>query len=191
MSEFLKILEEHYTGIIVILLGFLSIFILIHYGLWILGRGRFNRENDPVRLARPPRERLNFVLADAAIKIINDFRHFLALLIVLVFSLVLGYAVIGGAMNGEKLQDNLQAVMATLGGLVGSIIGYYFGESAVRQNTTVVAPNTTPTTNPVVNPVINDLNSPVAPIQDANITAEEIEAIDGIEAAPKPPTNDN
>jgi hypothetical protein len=32
----------------------------------------------------------------------------------------------------EDLADGLQAVMATLGGLVGSIVGYYFGESAAK-----------------------------------------------------------
>ncbi|MEQ1747609.1 MAG: hypothetical protein ABMA02_19430 [Saprospiraceae bacterium] len=38
----------------------------------------------------------------------------------------------------EQKMDALQLVIASLGGLLGSIIGYYFGESAVRNAQTPI-----------------------------------------------------
>lgn len=176
MGEFLSYLELHQQGIIVLFLCIFGIGLLAHYVMWIFGIGRFNRTS-----FRPPRERLNFVLADAAIKIINDFRHFLALLILVVFSAILGYAVYKSSNEANGIKDALQSVMATLGGLVGSIIGYYFGESAVRSN---VGSGSN------VNQEINQSGAePVVAgtaIQDADLDPEVIE---DIEPAPRPDTN--
>lgn len=102
---------------------------------WTLGVGRF-------RVRRPSEsdqtENLAYVLSAAVIRIINDFRHLLALIIVLIFAFALAYvlwvATEASDANDklsrvERIKEGLQAVVATLGGLVGSIIGYYFGES--------------------------------------------------------------
>ena len=171
MSDFLNYLALNRQGIIVLFFCILGLGMLVHYAMWIFSLGRFTRTS-----VRPPRERLNFVLADAAIKIINDFRHFLALLILVVFSAVLGYAVVKGGTDVNGIKDSLQAVMATLGGLVGSIIGYYFGESAVRSN---INPNP----NPVVNQPDASAGASGTPIQNPDINPEEVE---DIETAPPP-----
>lgn len=176
MGEFLKYLELHEQGIIVLFLCIFGIGLLAHYLMWIFGIGRFNRTS-----FRPPRERLNFVLADAAIKIINDFRHFLALLILVVFSGILGYAVVKSSGEANGIKDALQSVMATLGGLVGSIIGYYFGESAVRSNVSNNQNN-----NQDINQPPNDPNTGGTPIQNPNLNPDEIE---DIVQAPPPNTN--
>jgi Mn2+/Fe2+ NRAMP family transporter len=97
--------------------------------------GRFGRTPAP-----SARAELRFIFSEAAVKIINDFRHLLALIIVLIFAFALGYSLIKAASavtNAtsptmiDNMKEALQAVVATLGGLVGSIIGYYFGESSV------------------------------------------------------------
>jgi hypothetical protein len=154
MSDFLNFLRDHQTGIWVLFFMIIGVAVLFHYTMWVFALGRFsNRES------MKPRERLNFVLADAAVKIINDFRHLLALLILVVFSLILGYAVVKGGTDGTGIKDSLQAVMATLGGLVGSIIGYYFGESSARSSAAV---------NPVVNPPVNPAGTGVSIQNDVN-----------------------
>lgn len=68
-------------------------------------------------------------------KIIYEFRHLLALLIVVLFAVALFAAMWPGMMKGDValIKDGLQAVAAALGGLIGSIIGYYFGESAASK----------------------------------------------------------
>ncbi|MDP3856631.1 MAG: hypothetical protein Q8Q73_02600 [Stagnimonas sp.] len=102
---------------------------------WIFGIGRFRT---PITSDSEPSENLAYVVSAAVIRIINDFRHLLALIIVLIFAFALAYVLwIAGEPKeaGDKLsqieqiKEGLQAVVATLGGLVGSIIGYYFGES--------------------------------------------------------------
>ena len=58
----------------------------------------------------------------------------LALVIVVIFALVLTYALLlvsyepAGRLEG--MTKALQAVVSSLGGLIGAIIGYYFGEKA-------------------------------------------------------------
>ena len=95
----------------------------------MLGLGRFARKGVA------DTSKVRFVVADFFVKIINDFRHLLALLIVLLFALALFTAMWPGISKQEVglIKDGLQAVAAALGGLVGSIIGYYFGESTASR----------------------------------------------------------
>ena len=51
--------------------------------------------------------------------------------------------------NVEHIRDGVQAVAAALGGLMGSIIGYYFGESAANKNRLSGADLTAPPSIPV------------------------------------------
>ena len=83
---------------------------------------------------RPKPDSIRFVLTDFFVKIINDFRHLLALVLVVLFGLALFAAMWPGMMKQDVslIKDGLQGVAAALGGLIGSIIGYYFGESAAR-----------------------------------------------------------
>lgn len=53
-------------------------------------------------------------------------------MIVLIFASALVFAMYTADGDMDKLATALQVVTATLGGLVGSIIGYYFGESKIN-----------------------------------------------------------
>lgn len=129
MVDALNFLQQNGNGILILFLVFFGIGGLTHYTMWLLGKGRFKGDSEI-----PKDKNFSFVIATAAIKLIDDFRHLLALILILVFSLVLGYAVYLGRGSMDSLKDALQAVMATLGGLVGSIIGYYFGEARASLN---------------------------------------------------------
>lgn len=78
------------------------------------------------------------------VQLINNFRHFLALVLVLIFVAVLFGAIVAGRHSTEDLTKCVQAVMATLGGLIGSIVGNYFGESAARSGKEELIPNEAP-----------------------------------------------
>ena len=98
---------------------------------WTFGWGRFSRD---AAGARPKSENLRYLITEALTKIINDFRHLLALILVLIFGCALVYTLVQAGGQMDKIKEALQAVTSTLGGLVGSIIGYYFGESKGRAN---------------------------------------------------------
>ena len=80
----------------------------------------------------PPGKSIRFILAELAANIINEFRHLLALVLVLLllFGGVLAYGLVRGGKDAQGISDVIQAVASSLGGLIGAIIGYYFGESA-------------------------------------------------------------
>jgi len=152
MVDLLKFLQDNGNGIFVLFLTLLGIGVLVNYSLWLFGIGRFSGAS-----AIPKEKKLNFVITEAAFKLINDFRHLLALILVVVFSGVLSYAVYISHGQVDALKDSLQAVMATLGGLIGSIIGYYFGEARGMSNSTppVVPPSPSVQTPPPVAPQLN------------------------------------
>ena len=135
MDTFFTFLQTYRSGIVLLLFILASLVFFIQWLVWISGKGRFARTSLPTARAD-----LRFIFSDAAVKIINDFRHLLALIIVLIFAFALGYSLIKAASVStnatspttlDNMKEALQAVVATLGGLVGSIIGYYFGESSV------------------------------------------------------------
>jgi len=127
MEDFFKFFENNYTGIIYFLLSLVVVILLVQWIAWVFSIGRFKVQ----KLSPGKRsDRLRFLIADLMVKIINDFRHFLALIMVTIFGLVLFYSLINYAGNSEEVTKVLQAVISTIGVLIGSIIGYYFGESA-------------------------------------------------------------
>lgn len=90
-----------------------------------------------------------FVLTEAAVKIINEFRHLLALLVLVIFGFALSFSLIkaGSLTTGDlvmNMKGALEGVVATLGGLVGSIIGYYFGESSTSKPVEAKPPEGSP-----------------------------------------------
>lgn len=132
MSRLFTFLQTYRSGMFLLLLMLASTAFLVQWFAWIFGAGRFRKDATPGKA-------VSFIFSEAAVKIINEFRHLLALLIVVIFSFALGYSLIKAASlptnaSGPSVVDNMkeaiQAVVATLGGLVGSIIGYYFGESS-------------------------------------------------------------
>jgi hypothetical protein len=129
MADFLEFLQTHTTGILLLIAIALTLLIIIQWLAWIFRLGRFSAS--PSRT--PGREGIRYIVMDLIVKIIDDFRHFLALLIVVLFFLALGYALLRAGSDVEAISDALQAVSSALGGLIGAIIGYYFGESAGRK----------------------------------------------------------
>ncbi|MEE9552965.1 MAG: hypothetical protein V3W18_01610 [candidate division Zixibacteria bacterium] len=57
----------------------------------------------------------------------------LALIIITIFAIALIFAMVHATTTNKDLSDAIQGVVASLGGLIGSIIGYYFGESAASR----------------------------------------------------------
>lgn len=129
MENLFGYLERNAIGITVFLLILLSLLLVIRSVAYTFSLGRYKR--DPSVTTPPEQPSIRYIFADLAVKIINDFRHLLALVIVGIFGLSLAY----GLYAAENLDDRietLQAVTAVFGGIVGSIIGYYFGESAAK-----------------------------------------------------------
>lgn len=130
MEDFLVTLGKGGAGIRVALLCFsgllLAALVTANWLAWIFNWGRFKRP--AVALGKPDQTRLSYVLADAAVRLVNDFRHLLALLLVVIFGCTLGW-VLYTSKTPEHMWEGLKTVTATLGGIVASIIGYYFGEA--------------------------------------------------------------
>lgn len=134
MDGLLTYIELHVTGIFTIaVLVFLLLF-FIQWFSWIFSLGRFKKipGTEGFSPADKP-QTLRYLVADGLVKIINDFRHLLALIIILIFGMALAYTLIRSGGNVNDVKDVLQAVSATLGSLVATIIGYYFGESSAKR----------------------------------------------------------
>jgi len=154
-------------GAIVIAIGLLfALGLLVNWLAWIFKFGRFAQTSSTPTPAQP----LRFIIANFFAEIINDFRHFLALVIVVLFAVALFAAMYPGLMSGDTSQvtDGVQAVAAALGGLIGSIIGYYFGESAASRKDSNES-------------TVRDTGSPVQQSPQGD------EAVPGIVPAPAPP----
>jgi hypothetical protein len=126
MTAFLGFLTTHRNGIAMLLLVLGAFAALLNWLLWMFRWGRFRGTSPQTD------QRLRFILTEFLVKLIDDFRHLLALVIVLLFALALFLAMLPGLHSGNlnDVKDGVQVVAAALGGLIGSIIGYYFGESA-------------------------------------------------------------
>ncbi|MDZ7290742.1 MAG: hypothetical protein ONB44_18570 [candidate division KSB1 bacterium] len=131
MDNFLTFLKTHSGGLLVLFLCLAAIVFLVQWLAWIFSLGRFRPDRTGGKVGTSS---LRFVFADLLVKIINDFRHFLALVMVTIFALALSYVLYRAEDNMASITDAMQTVVATLGGLVGSILGYYFGESAARKS---------------------------------------------------------
>ena len=133
MSRFLDYVSLHRGGAAIVLLIALGLVLALQWIAWIFQFGRFKANITP---RRPPNQ-LRYIVADFFVRLINDFRHLLALCIVMLFAVALAAAMYPGfrRWDVQQMAAGLQAVAAALGGLMGSIIGYYFGESAAAQRT--------------------------------------------------------
>ena len=134
MDRLFTFVQTYRSGILTLIFALAALAALVQWFAWIFGLGRFGRDVSAGGKA------LSIVFSEFLFKIINEFRHLLALLVFIVFTVALIYSLIKAASipTGANtpsvianMKEALQAVVATLGGLVGSIIGYYFGESSV------------------------------------------------------------
>lgn len=126
--SFFQLIAANANGILLFFLVVAGFAVLVQWFLWMFGRGRFKRTDSATG---KPRATLRYLFAEGLVKIIDDFRHFLALIIMLIFAGLITYAMVKADTHDMRM-DALKGVVAALGGLVGSIIGYYFGESRVR-----------------------------------------------------------
>lgn len=131
MESLLTFLTAHSNGIFMLFFCLAAGVFIVQWVCWIFCWGRFHPER--VASATSARKPLRQVMGDLLVNIVNDFRHLLALIIVLIFAAALGYAVYKARAGVDEITKALQAVVATLGGLVGSLLGYYFGESAAKR----------------------------------------------------------
>lgn len=86
---------------------------------WILGIGRF----------RPQSDRSGWLIRDFASTISADFRHILASSLVVLF----GIALFVGIAMDEAYPDAMQPVVNSFPGLLGAVLGFYFGEKQARE----------------------------------------------------------
>ncbi len=134
MGEFFVFLREYRQEIMLLLLAVVVFMGLVQWIFWITGLGRFRLAKD----IKPPShggiaERpIRFVFAELFAKLVNDFRHLLALIVMLVFLFSVAYALWVAGTNVENMNKALQAVTGSLSGIIGVIIGYYFGETVAR-----------------------------------------------------------
>jgi len=126
LTAFFSFLAKNSQGIWLFLLALATVAFFVHWTAWVLGRGRF----DPRRGSRRE-DQIQHVMADLLVKIIDDFRHLLALMVFLLFAVVLILAMLK-ATSFDQLKEAVSVVAAAMGGLIGTILGYYFGESAGR-----------------------------------------------------------
>jgi hypothetical protein len=124
----LNFLGTQREGILVLLLVLIVLGAVLNWVLWMFGWGRF--QGSPGADSK-----IRYVLANFFVKIIDDFRNLLALVMVALFAVALFVAMWPGIAKQDVtlIKEGLQGVAAALSGLIGSIVGYYFGESAAKK----------------------------------------------------------
>ena len=192
MGDLFDFFQQHKTGIFVLLIALVAVSFLFLWScqkvLWLFGWGRFQQARVPgvsqpgssaaAVSGAPVESSLGVVITAFFAKLIDEFRHLLALLIFLLFAgvLIYGVAVAGG--DGQAHIDNIekviQVVVASLGGLVGSIMGYYFGEASGK--------TTPPTPQQQVNPASQGPSSNVSAVA----PPPPLDNQDNPQPAPKP-----
>ena len=129
MQKLLDFLSSNATGILMfVIIVFVALYAMNSIAK-IFSWGRYKRLNQEAEA----NSALYYGVSVFFVNLINDFKHLLALVIVLIFTGLIIYSMAAGTNFTEKL-DALKLVIASLGGLLGSIIGYYFGESAARNS---------------------------------------------------------
>ena len=131
MTSILAFLSENTQGFAVLVGILFFLTLLIQWTAWLFNWGRFGKSE--ATTDSDDRPSIRYMVAQFMIEIINDFRHLLASTLTLVFVVALLSVLFITWRNDfdiEVFKDGLHAVVASLGGLIGSVIGYYFGESA-------------------------------------------------------------
>jgi hypothetical protein len=128
-NNLLQYLEDYSTGLYVLIFMIFALLLAINWLAYIFNWGRY-RYNAKHPIDR--KSKMSYLVAEFFANIINDFKHLLALVIVFIFVLLILYGTVMGE-NFEQKKEALQLVIASLGGLLAAIIGYYFGESAATK----------------------------------------------------------
>ena len=178
MSELAADAERYGRTLVLLLVSFGLAAFLCQWVLWMFGLGRFRKRPsvEGSGSAGGPGAPIRYLLAELVAGIITEFRHLLALVIVMLFATALMLAMYYGYRDTkmEGLIEGAQAVTAVLGGLLGSIIGYYFGESAARgEATAVIARSDSPEEEDPIRPASTPsrLGAPAGPDDEAELEA--------------------
>ena len=134
MTSILDFLSENTHGFAVLVGILFFLTLLLHWTSWLFNWGRFGKSK--AKTDSDGRPSIRYMATEFITGIINDFRHILASTLTLVFVVALLSVLFITWRNDfdiEVFKDGLQAVVASLGGLIGSVIGYYFGESAAEK----------------------------------------------------------
>ena len=112
----------------------------IQWACWIFKVGRFGHESFKKRETQ--NSHLRYMIANFFVNIVNDFRHLLALFIVSIFAITLFISLYKTPWyDTEKIINIMQSVSSTFGGLIGAIIGFYFGEKTGKNQQEANAEN--------------------------------------------------
>lgn len=169
MRDFINFLQQYSVGIFVLtVLGLVVMYaagVTIDFFCRTFCWGKYNKENQSLTESGGSNmnpggdgvsKGIGQVIVDFFIKVIDDFRNLLALIIIAIFFIALFYVMVYSTPNFKEKMEAIQAVVASLGGLVGSIIGYYFGESATlkknqkEQNPSTVVPPPSKQEEPII-----------------------------------------
>ncbi|WP_187970257.1 hypothetical protein [Aquibium microcysteis] len=134
MDGFFVFLKGYRQEIILLLVAAILFMGMVQWAFWIAGWGRFRPRADNMAPGREgfAERPIRFVFAELFAKLVNDFRHLLALIVMLVFLFSVAYALWVAGTNVDNMNKALQAVTGSLSGIIGVIIGYYFGETVAR-----------------------------------------------------------
>ena len=170
MSDFLTFLSNHSNGICILLIIILSGLITVNWLARIFQWGKYKdkeksgegKSGEGKSEKEKESNGFGYIMTQFFTNLISDFKHLLALIIVIVFTTLIIYSMTTTPIFKEKMEA-LQLVIASLGGLLGSIIGYYFGESAGKNRDLPISNNTEATQS-----VNNDGMEVAPPIPDKN-----------------------
>ncbi len=161
MVDFFNFLETHWNGILILIILVFVLLFVINWLARIFRWGRYKTRSQ----ASTEYMNVSYIISQFFANIIDDFKHLLALVIVIIFTGLIIYSMTTAPTFDQKMEA-LQLVIASLGGLLGSIIGYYFGESAARSNQVVT---TTTNTIPSNQNVVNLPDEEIIPAPEINI----------------------
>jgi hypothetical protein len=130
MAGLLQALSANARGVVLLVFLAFAAVALIQWLMWLAGVGRFARG---AQAAVAGRSTIGYYIGTFVGQIITEFRHLLALVVVLLFAATMAAVLALGRGDFEHIKAGVQLVAASLGGLIGSIIGYYFGESAAAK----------------------------------------------------------
>ena len=174
MNDFFTFLETHTNGILMLLLILVVIAFIINFLAKTFSFGRYK----DAYFATASESKVSYIIVQFFIRLIDDFRHFLAMTIVVIFTFLILFSMMATDDFSEKMEA-LKLVIASLGGLLGSIIGYYFGESAAKNSLANL---------PVQPSLVNNGN--VEPVEEEDPATEEIVAAPTPEILRNDPSGD-
>lgn len=132
IEEFLTMLSKQSKGILMFIL---CVFALMSFINWLAKLFSWGRYKQP-EIKSKGYGNLIYMVTQFFANLINDFKHFLALVIVLIFAGLIIFSMAATDLFYQKMEA-LKLVIASLGGIMGTVIGYYFGESAARTNSAI------------------------------------------------------